>query len=55
MITVALSVLFHGVSAAPLADAYGRMTEQMGECEEMKAVSDMPLRGGPTESNNPES
>lgn len=55
VITVALSVLFHGISAAPLANAYGRMTEQMGECEEMKAVSDVPLRSGPTESNNPES
>jgi NhaP-type Na+/H+ or K+/H+ antiporter len=54
VITVALSVLFHGISAAPLANAYGRMTQQMGECEEMKAVSDVPLRSGPTEFNNPE-
>jgi NhaP-type Na+/H+ or K+/H+ antiporter len=55
VITVALSVVFHGVSAAPLANAYGRLTGRMGECEEMREVSDIPLRSGPSGSENPES
>lgn len=55
VITVALSVVFHGVSSAPLANAYGRLAERMGECEEGKAVSDMPLREGLSPNNNPES
>ncbi len=54
VITVALSVVLHGVTAAPLANAYGRLAAQMGECEEGKPVSDMPLREGMTTNNNPE-
>ena len=54
VITVALSVIMHGVTAAPLAAAYGRLAERMGECEESKAVSDMPLREGLMTNNNPE-
>jgi len=46
VITVALSVLLHGISAAPLANLYGRLAGRMGECEEGKPVSDMPLRKG---------
>lgn len=46
VITVALSVVLHGVTAAPLASAYGRLAERMGDCEERKTVSDMPLREG---------
>ena len=46
VITVALSVLLHGISAAPLAKLYGRLAGRMGECEEGKPVSDMPLREG---------
>lgn len=46
VITVALSVLLHGLTAAPFARRYGRLTEQMGECEEMGEVSAIPLRGG---------
>jgi len=46
VVTVALSVILHGISAAPLAKVYGRLAERMGECEEGKAVSDMPLREG---------
>jgi hypothetical protein len=49
-----LSVIMHGVTAAPLAAAYGRLAERMGECEESKAVSDMPLREGLMTNNNPE-
>ena len=52
VITVALSVILHGISAAPLAKAYGRLAERMGECEEGKAVSDMPLREGLTTDKN---
>jgi len=54
VITVALSVVLHGVSAAPLARAYGRIAGRMGECEESKTVSDVPLRSGPTISNSSE-
>ena len=46
VVTVALSTVFHGISAAPLAAAYGRMVERMGECEERKPVADVPLREG---------
>ena len=54
VITVALSVILHGVSAAPLAKRYGRLADRMGECEESKPVSDMPLREGPMMNDNPE-
>ena len=54
VITVALSVVLHGISAAPLANAYGRLADRMGECEESKAVSHVPLRHGPAKDNNPE-
>ena len=54
VITVALSVILHGVSAAPLAKIYGGLAERMGECEESKAVSEVPLREGPMNNNNPE-
>jgi len=49
VITVALSILLHGVSAAPLANAYGSRAQRMGECEETKPVTDMPLRSGATD------
>jgi NhaP-type Na+/H+ or K+/H+ antiporter len=54
VITVALSVIFHGISAAPLSAAYGRLIERMGKCEETKAVADLPLRHGLTNNNDPE-
>jgi len=44
--TVALSVLLHGVSAAPLARAYGRLAARMGECAENEPVSELPTRTG---------
>ena len=44
-----------GQDAAPLAAAYGRRAERMGECEESKTVSEMPLREGPMTNDNPES
>ncbi|MEL7449442.1 MAG: cation:proton antiporter [Pseudomonadota bacterium] len=46
VITVALSIVMHGVTAAPLSRAYGRLAERMGDCEESKPVSAMPLRDG---------
>jgi NhaP-type Na+/H+ or K+/H+ antiporter len=52
VITVALSALLHGVSAAPLSNRYGQYTENQGKCEESKAVVEMPLRDGYIKSNN---
>ena len=46
VITVALSALLHGLSAAPLARLYGRYAESMGECEENMPVPEIPLRDG---------
>jgi NhaP-type Na+/H+ or K+/H+ antiporter len=46
IITVALSVLLHGVSAAPFAKLYGRLTARMGDCEESQIVAELPLREG---------
>jgi NhaP-type Na+/H+ or K+/H+ antiporter len=53
VITVALSALLHGVSAAPLARRYGRLVERMGECEESRPAAELPLREGhiPVENN----
>jgi NhaP-type Na+/H+ or K+/H+ antiporter len=42
--TVALSALLHGVSAAPLAAAYARSTARMGDCEENRPATELPLR-----------
>lgn len=53
VITVVLSVLLHGLSAAPFANLYGRLAQTMGECEESKPVDAMPLRSGNIISNNP--
>ena len=47
VLTVALSALLHGVTAAPLAHWYGRRAELMGECAENKVVTELPLREGP--------
>lgn len=44
VLTVALSVVLHGLSAAPLARAYGRQAGKVAECPEMKAVHALPLR-----------
>ena len=46
VITVALSALLHGASAAPLARVYGALAGRMGECEENKPAADLPLRSG---------
>ena len=52
VITVALSALLHGISAAPLAQRFGRMSERMGACEENKMVTEMPMREGPMPVEN---
>lgn len=44
VITVALSVLLHGITAAPMARSYGRFIVRQGACEESRPVSDLPLR-----------
>jgi NhaP-type Na+/H+ or K+/H+ antiporter len=46
IVTVALSTLLHGVTAAPFANLYGRLTARMGECEENQPVPELPLRDG---------
>ena len=46
VITVALSILLHGVSAAPLAKRYGRHSAEMDVCVENKEVAELPLREG---------
>ena len=46
IVTVGLSALLHGVSAAPLARAYGRLAARMGECAENQPVSELPIRTG---------
>ncbi len=42
--TVTLSILAHGLSAAPAARRYGELATRMEECEETKTVSEMPTR-----------
>jgi NhaP-type Na+/H+ or K+/H+ antiporter len=44
LVTVAMSTLLHGVTAAPLARLYGRLAARMGECEEAQKTSELPLR-----------
>ncbi len=46
VITVALSILLHGITAAPFAKRYGRYTEDMGVCAENQEVTEIPLRDG---------
>ena len=52
VVTVALSALLHGVTAAPLAHLYGRLAERMGECEENQLVPELPLREGHVSDTN---
>lgn len=46
VITVALSALLHGITAAPLAGYYGRLVSRLGECEETRPVAELPYREG---------
>ena len=47
IVTVTLSVVLHGLTAGPAARWYGSMSQQMGECEENRPVSDEPFAGQP--------
>jgi NhaP-type Na+/H+ or K+/H+ antiporter len=53
VITVALSVLLHGITAGPFARAYGRFAMTMGDGEEMRPAMELPLRDGhiPSQKN----
>ncbi len=42
--TVTLSILAHGLTAAPLARRYGRLVAKSGPCAETKPVDEMPTR-----------
>ena len=46
VVTVALSILAHGLSAAPAARWYGALAQRRGESAESKPVSELPTRGG---------
>jgi len=46
ILTVGLSIVAHGITAAPAALAYGRMARAKGECAENEIVSEMPTRAG---------
>jgi NhaP-type Na+/H+ or K+/H+ antiporter len=46
VITVAMSILLHGVTAAPFARIYANFAARMGDCEENELVSELPLREG---------
>ena len=48
VITVALSIFLHGLSAAPFAKLYGRIAARMGECEESRQTTELPLRESTT-------
>ncbi len=53
IVTVALSILAHGITAAPAARRYGEMARRMGQCEENKPVGEMPTRAGMVRSSGP--
>ncbi len=46
ILTIALSIVLHGITAAPVAAWYGRMTKARGDCPENEPVSEMPARTG---------
>lgn len=46
IVTVALSILAHGITAAPGSRWYARLVAGIGDCEETKPVSEMPSRFG---------
>ena len=46
VVTVALSIVLHGITAAPFARLYGKLASSMGECGENQHVNEMPLREG---------
>ena len=46
IVTVTLSILAHGLSAAPAARWYGRLVQKQPDCAEARPVSEMPTRAG---------
>lgn len=46
VVTVALSALLHGATAAPLAKRYAAIVHRQGDCAELRSVPEMPLRTG---------
>jgi len=45
--TVAMSALFHGLSAAPLAKRYAKLVAGMGDCQEIRPVTESPTHWSP--------
>jgi len=45
IVTVALSVMMHSITAGPAASRYGRVAERLGECAENRPVSAEPFTG----------
>ena len=45
IVTVALSILMHGLTAAPAARWYGGLVRKVPDCHEMKLVTELPTRG----------
>jgi NhaP-type Na+/H+ or K+/H+ antiporter len=54
IVTIALSIVLHGLTAAPAAAAYGRMATTKGECAENQPASEMPTRTGYVTSEHQE-
>ena len=46
LLTISLSIIAHGLSAAPFALFYGKKVAAMGQCEEMLVVKEIPTRTG---------
>lgn len=46
IVTVTMSMLAHGLSAAPAARRFGTLMKRAGQCEETKPVSELPTRTG---------
>ena len=45
VVTVALSIGLHGMTAGPASRWYGEISRRMGECEENRPMSDEPFAG----------
>lgn len=46
LLTISLSIILHGLSAAPFSHFYGKKVADMGECEEIIPVQEIPTREG---------
>ena len=54
-LTVLLSVLLHGLTAAPLSAAYARRVEEMAaDAPEKQGAGEVPTRTGPVPATEPE-